>query len=71
MDVPSLKAIVTSGGSVVVSANNYDVPGLKAIATVGKGLNCNLVIKNANKLDVPSCKAIASCNPGHVIFDFT
>ena len=56
---------------MVVSANNYDVPGLKAIATVGKGLNCNLVIKNANKLDVPSCKAIASCNPGHVIFDFT
>ncbi len=71
MDILSLKAISSTGGSVIISARNYDVLSLKAIATAGKGLNAYLTIKDASHLDVLSCKAIASCNPGHVIFDFS
>lgn len=69
-DTLSLKGIASAGGSVVVSAKDYDVLSLKGIALAGKGNGCDLIINNADTLDTLSCKGIASCNPGHVIFNF-
>ena len=69
-DTLSLKSIASSGGSVVVSAKDFDVLSLKEIAFSGKDKGCNLIINDANVLDTLSCKSIASSNPGHVIFNF-
>lgn len=69
-DTLSLKGIASSGGSVIVSAKDYDVLCLKGIATAGKNTSSNLIINDANVLDTLSCKGIASCNSGHVIFNF-
>ena len=70
LDLISLKDIAASGGSIVVSAEDYDVLSLKGIAFSGKDKGCVLIINDANKLDTLSCKNIASSNPGHVIFNF-
>ena len=69
-DTLSLKGIASSGGSIVVSAKDFDVLSLKGIASSGKDKGCNLIINDANALDTLSCKSIASINPGHVIFNF-
>lgn len=69
-DTLSLKGIASAGGSVVVSAKDYDVLSLKGIASAGKEKGCDLIINNADSLDTLSCKGIAGCNPGHVIFNF-
>ena len=71
MDTLSLKGIAAAGGSIVISAANYDVLSLKNIAASGKNHNVQLIIKDANKLDALSCKNIASSHPGYVTFDFT
>ncbi len=69
-DTLSIKGIASTGGSVIVSAKDYDVLSLKGIATAGKNTGSNLIINDANALDALSCKGIASCNPGHVTFNF-
>lgn len=69
-DTLSLKGIASSGGSVIVSAKDYDVLSLKGIATAGKDKGSNLTINDADALDTLSCKGIAGCNPGHVTFNF-
>lgn len=69
-DTFSLKAIAFSGGSVVVSAKDFDALSLKGIASSGKDKGCDLIINDANVLDTLNCKSIASSNPGHVIFNF-
>lgn len=71
MDTLSLKGIAASGGSVIVSASNFDVLSLKGIAASGKNTGAQLIIRDAKKLDVLSCKGIAASHPGYVIFDFT
>ena len=70
MDLLSLKGIASVGGSIIISANDYDVLSLKGIAASGKNNGGNLIINDAEVLDTLSCKGIASCNPGHVFFNF-
>ena len=69
-DTLNLKGIASAGGSIVVSANDFDVLSLKGMASSGKDKGSHLIINDANVLDTLSCKGIASCNPGHVIFNF-
>lgn len=69
-DSLSLKGIVSVGGSIVVSAKDYDVLTLKSIASSGKDKGGYLIINDADCLDTLGCKGIASGNPGHVIFNF-
>lgn len=69
-DTLSLKSIAALGGSIVISAKDYEVLSLKGIASSGKVKGGYLIINDANILDTISCKAIASCNPGHVVFNF-
>ena len=50
MDTLSLKGIAASGGSVIVSASNFDVLSLKGIAASGKNTGAQLIIRDAKKL---------------------
>lgn len=69
-EVLDLKGIAACGGSVIVSARDYDVISLKGIAASGSDKGSDLIINDANALDTLSCKGIAACNPGHVFFNF-
>jgi len=70
MDFLSLKGIATAGGSLIISAKDYDYLSLKGIASAGQATGAQLIIKDAGRLDFLSCKGIASANPGHVVFEF-
>lgn len=69
-DSLSLKGIASVGGSIVISAKDYDVFILKSIASSDKDKGCYLIINDADYLDTLSCKSIANSNPGYVIFNF-
>ena len=71
MTVLDLKGIASSGGSLIVSANDISVLDLKSLASTCRIKNVHLEIKDAGNLSALDCKGIASCLPGYVIFDFT
>ena len=63
-------AVLTAGGSLIISAKDYDFLSLKGIASAGQATGAQLIIKDAGRLDFLSCKGIAAANPGHVVFEF-
>lgn len=66
-----LKEIAFTGGSIVLSAEDYTTSQIKEVVFAGKSKGCTVTIRNANKFTTTQCKEIAFVNPGHVTFDFS
>lgn len=67
-----LRSIVSTGGCVVINANNYSTLELKTIAACTNNNGGQLVIQHAIRLSSLECRSIASAGrSGGVVFVFT
>ena len=72
MTTLEIKGICSSGGNVIVNAQDFSPLNLKGIALIAKTHGVHLTIKGASTLSPLTCKGIAlSGGKGTVTFDFT
>lgn len=65
-----LRSIASSGGNLIVDANNMSSLELRSLASTCKQSHTTLTINNASKLSALECRSIASLYPSNVTFNF-
>lgn len=69
--VLDLKGVVSSGGGLIIDANEYSTLDLKGIASSASKKGVKITLKNSKKLSTLDLKGIASSGKGSIIFDMT